>query len=179
VNHVILLSVITFVLASAWSVNKTGLAKDRTISQHVGQQKVTIIVFGIAGSLATILASWAIFGWLLPHYHADILSYGVFVVLMFCFLVAALVPYIEKTRRGAVHNIAAWGMCYLIPLAIGASLFWPLETAERIFALVILATEVILLILSATRKELRRSMLAFQSTYLSLFFVFLLGVTYF
>ena len=178
-EHLVVFAIILFVTIGAWSVQRVGRKNNLTISQHVAKSRTTQILFGIFGSAATFFATWSIFGWLLPHHQANVMSYIVFGLIMLGFLVAAVVPYIKGTVRGTVHNIAAWGMCYLIPVAILSALFWPLSDFVRIASVLLLVTSIALLYLFATKKELRRSMLLFQSGYLAVFFVFLLLVTYF
>ncbi len=177
-EYFLLLSIALFIGVSAWTVSYVGKEKHRTISQHVAKSRLTQIVFGAVALLATLLASCVIFADILPHYRSSEIGYGIFGLVMACFLVAAVVPYIKGTRRGQVHDIAAWGVCYLIPIAIFVSLFWPLSDLAWQLSFGLLIAVCLLLLLLATVKSLRRQFLGLQSLYLGLFFVYLVVITY-
>lgn len=150
----------------------------RSISQHVAQTSITRWVFGVTASLAAVFAALALFVWMLPHYNAGIVSYVLFGSLILGLFIAAAVPHIESTWRGRVHNIAAWGIVYVIPLAMIVALFWPLTILARVLAIALLVTNCWLLFLATTRKELRKVFLYYQAAYITVFYVFLLILTY-
>ncbi len=178
-QHLMLIAILLFATVGGWSVKKAGRKQSLTISQHVGQHSITQIVFGIIGSMATLTASTSLFFWLLPHYKANILSYIVFGLVMIGFLIAAVVPYIKNTPQGTIHNVAAWGMCYIIPVATLFALFWPISNIVRSIGAVLLTALIALLVLFAIKRELRHRILPFQIVYLTIFFAFLLLTTYF
>lgn len=177
-KHLVVLSAVLFALFSAWSVKRTGKTPHRSISQHVAQTMVTQLVFGVGAGMASLLAAMAVFTWMLPHYHANIVSYVLFGLLILGLFVAAAIPHIESTWRGTVHNIAAWGIVYVIPLAMVTALFWPLTTPAYVLGIVLLLTNCWLLFLAKTRKELRRVFLYYQVAYIAIFYVFLVVLTY-
>jgi len=178
-EHLIALSVAIFVIVGMWAVSHVGRQKHLTISQHVAKTRKTQIGFGIGASIATLIAAWTILAWLLPGYSAGAVSYVLFGTVLAGFLIAAAVPYIKGSWRGSLHNIAAWGMCYIIPLAMLSSLWWPLSDIAWLSTVVLVTTEIVLLAMFHLKKDLRKSFLTFQSAYLGIFYVFLLIVAYF
>lgn len=156
-----------------------GRRNELSISLHVAATHLTRIVFGCSIIVAAALAAVVFFKWLLPHYDAGIVYYLLYALLTVDFFVIPAVPHIEGTWRGTVHNFAAWGMVYLIPVIIFAAFFWPLSTAAKAVTGVLLATEIVLLMLVMFRRErFRHVFLQFQSSYLAVFFLFLLTVIY-
>lgn len=164
--------------AGLWAVLRNGPAKHVSVSLHVAQAKVTCIIFGIVTLAAAVLMGLNFFGWLLPHYEANVLSYGMFGLVVICFAIIALVPHIKGTWREPIHNLAAWGLVYLVPFVILLTLFWPLASFVFWVGVVTLAIVCVLLLLALLRKDLRRWFLYFQIAYLALFFMFLLLITY-
>ena len=171
--YLLLISIIIFAVTSAWAIQRVGKMKDKTISQHIAKSKLSQIVFGVNGAVASVLASVVLFFWILPRHGASFLSYIVFVVLMIFFFFAAVIPQIEETWRHKVHSIAAWGMCFIIPVVIVLTLFWHLNYVSAIIGLMALSAICVLLLLAMFRKDLHREFLILQSTYLSIFFVYL------
>lgn len=173
-QYLLLLSIALFFGVSTWAVQRVGRKSHLTISQHVGRTRTTRVVFGIVGSIATLLASLTIFGWILPRYDAGTFSYVVYGLLMLGFLVAAIIPYVRGTWRARVHNLAAWGMCFIIPVAIFTTiLLWPLADVVRVISYFLLVAECSLLLAFFTVRQLRKQFLIFQSVYLTIFFGFL------
>jgi hypothetical protein len=177
-KHLIVVSIILFVAVSSWAVARIGKIPHRSISQHVAMTAKTQLVFGIGAGVASLLAAVAVFGWMLPHYSAPMLSYILFGMLIAGFLIAACIPHIEGTWRGSVHNIAAWGIVYVIPVTMITVLFWPLSSVVRLLGMVLLISNSWLLFLSATRKELRKVFLYYQVAYIAIFYLFLVLLTY-
>lgn len=178
-KHLLLFAVSLLTCASLWATLRNGPVKHLSVSLHVARAKVTQIVFGIVIFLAAVLMAGQFFGWLLPHYRADILSQIMFGLVVLSFVLIALVPHIEGTWRSYVHNFAAWGLVCLIPPVIVLTLTWPLTAVSWWFSVVMLVALFVLLILSLVRKELRRWFLYFQVSYVALFFFALLGITYY
>ena len=174
----LLVSITLFTGVSIWTVQQVGAMKHRTISQHVAKSLTTQIVFGIVGVIASLLASVSIFSWILPHHQADLISHTLFGIVTLFFFAAAIIPYIKGTWRGSIHNIAAWGMCFVIPVVMFSALLWQLNTPTRVIETILFITTCVLLILLATKKSLRAHFLALQSLYLGIFFVFLVILAY-
>ena len=175
--YLLIISMLLFFITSTWAIGRVGKMKDKTISQHIAKKRFVQIVFGINGTIATILASIVLFSSTLPRYNANVLSYILFAILMFFFVMAAVIPQIENTWRAKVHYVAAWGMCFIIPFAIFLSLFWKLSLITLIAGVIALIAIVALLGLFICWRNLRKNFLAFQSLYLSIFFIYLLILT--
>lgn len=77
-KHLLLLSVVLFATTTMWVITHTGRQKHLSISLHVAQACRTRFVFGVAAAVATALAAATIFGWLLPHYQANMFAYIIF-----------------------------------------------------------------------------------------------------
>lgn len=177
-KHLLVYAVVLLACAGLWAVRRNGPVKRLSVSLHVAQERVTCVVFGIATLVAAVLMGLSFYGWLLPQHSADLLSYGMFGLVVICFATIALIPHIEGTWRAPIHNLAAWGVVYLVPFVILLTLFWPLAPFVFWVGVVTLAIVCVLLLLALFRKDLRRWFLYFQIAYLTLFFVFLLLVTY-
>ena len=178
-KHLLIVALCLLACVSLWAVRRNGPQKDLSVSLHVARAKVTELVFGIVVFLAALLMAGQFFGWLLPHYSADIVSQVMFGLVVGSFVFIALVPHIEGTWRSYVHEIAAWGLVCIVPPIVILILTWSLSTVSWWFSLIMLIALFVLLILSLTRKELRRWFLYFQVSYVVLFFFCLLAVTYY
>jgi len=172
--YLLILSILIFAVTSSWAISRVGRMKDKTISQHIAKSQSTRVIFGINGTTASLLAVIVLFLWILPRHHADTFSYIVIALLMIFFIVAALIPQIEGTWRAKIHNIAAWGMCFIIPVVILITLFWRLNELSTVLGLIAFIAICVLLVLFVRWKGLRREFLVFQSIYLSIFFIYLL-----
>lgn len=178
-KHLLLLSTILFVAATLWVLARNGRQKHLSISLHVAQTRRTCIVFGVAAAVATALAAMTIFGWLLPHYEAGLFAYIIHGVLIADFFLVAFVPHIAGTWRGKVHNFAAWGMAYAVPVAMALALMWPLHTIARAITAVLLVLNLILLgCITFKREKYLPVFLYLQSAYLSAFFLSLVALIY-
>lgn len=176
-NLLLIVSVILFGSITLWVINTVGKNDRLTISEHVAKSRKTIIWFGIVSSFATALASYSLFFGVLPTHHANWLSYAAFAFIMSGFLIAAVVPRTTKIRR-TIHDIAAWGMCYLLPLGIISEFMWTLNFWTKTIILFAFIVSCALLILLFTVKKLRQNFLQFQLSYLGLFFISLLFITF-
>lgn len=178
-KYFLLLSIVLFCVVALWAVRHVGRQKHRSISQHVAQTRRTSVVFGFVAAFAALLAAVTIFVSILPGYDAGITGYLVYTVIIVCLLTIALVPHVEGTRGGTVHNLAAWGMVYVIPAAMVLALFWPLSSFTRCTTVFLTVVNAILLALAMFRREKYRPVfLYFQSGYLLVFFLFLAVITY-
>lgn len=179
VKHLLDAAILLFSVAGVWAVLYTGVTNSLSISLHVSRTKVTKRWFGGIVLVATILAAVNFFGWLLPTYRAGLVSYIFFGLLVACFAIVALIPHVMHTRRGRVHNIAAWGMVWLVPLIMSVMLFWPLSALAWWLVAGLLLLDCILLFLALRfHKRFSPWFLYFQSAYLAIFFIALLVVTY-
>lgn len=178
-KHALSFAILLFSAASIWAVVRSGVTPRVSISLHVARTKISRVVFGVTTLVATALLGMNIFGWLLPHYTAGCLSYTVFTPLLLCFIVTAVIPHVKHTWREPTHNLAAWGIVYVVPVALACILFWPLSTGVWWCVAGLLLVECILLFLALTfRERFRPWFLYFQFAYLAVFFTALLIVTY-
>lgn len=178
-KHLLLFSIVLFCAVALWAIRHVGRRKHLSISQHVAQTRRTSVVFGCVAAFATLLAAVTIFGWILPIYDASVIEYLVYAVIIADLFTIAFVPHIEGTRGGAVHNLAAWGMVYVIPVAMVLTLFWPLGSSARYATVFLTVVNAALLALAMFRREKYRPVfLYFQSAYLVVFFLFLMAITY-
>lgn len=130
-KHLLSIAVVLLVVVGLWSVLRNGSHKHMSVSLHVAQTRLTQIVFGAVLLAATGLMALQFFGWLLPQYGAAVWAYVLFGLVVACFVVVALVPHLEKTWRGPVHNLAAWGLVYLVSLVLLTMFSWPLDVGAR------------------------------------------------
>ncbi|NCU31199.1 hypothetical protein EOM57_05380 [Candidatus Saccharibacteria bacterium] len=177
-KYYLLISIVLFSFATTWSVYKVGRRNELSISLHVAQTRLTRWVFGITGSVAILLASLTIYGALLPLYDAPTIMYAAFGFLLLQMLVTVIVPYIEGSWQGKIHNLTAWGMCYTIPAIATLSLFLPLSLLARVSTITILITEILLMIIVLVSTNQRQKFFLFQSAFLTLFFALLAILTY-
>lgn len=178
-KHLLLLSVVLFATTTMWVITHTGRQKHLSISLHVAQACRTRFVFGVAAAVATALAAATIFGWLLPHYQANMFAYIIFGVLIADFFLIAFVPHIVGTWRGQVHNFAAWGMAYVVPLAMAVALWWPLHPVARASVAILLVLNLILLgCILFKRERYLPVFLYLQSAYLTAFLLSLVVMIY-
>lgn len=178
-KHLLIVAMCLLACATLWAVRRNGPTKNLSVSLHVARAKRTQVVFGVAIFVAALFMGGQFFGWLLPHYEANAISYALFGLVVASFVLIALVPHIEGTWRSDIHNFAAWGLVCIVPPVILLTLAWPLSAISWWFSLVMLAAVSCLLILSLVRKELRRWFLYFQVSYVALFFFSLLAITYY
>lgn len=177
-KYLLPVAIVLFFFVAVWSVYRVGRRSDLSISLHIAQSRLTIWVFRIIGTVATIFATIALYGVTLPNHNASALTYAVYGVLLVEVLVTALIPHVEGTWRGNVHNIAAWGLCFSIPIITAVSLFMNLSLFAFWYTAMTLSVEMILLILALSRPSLRKWFLQFQSSYLALFFGLLAMLTF-
>lgn len=171
---ILLVALAACAAVSVWAVGYAGMKPHRSISLHVAEARRTQLVFGTVLAAATVAFAVVLFGWLLPHYEAGWGSYIPFGLITYCLMAIALVPHIERTWREPIHNIAAWGMAYSIPIAMIAMLTWPLSGVVWYSGVVLTSINIILIALVLSWKRLREWFLYFQSAYLAVFFSFLL-----
>ena len=96
---------------------------------------------------------------------------------MLGFLTAAAIPRIGGVRK-KIHDLAAWGMCFLLPLGILVGLSWQIPTLLRSIGLILFIISCILLALLFGVPLLRKHFLVFQLVYLGTFFFFLSAVAF-
>lgn len=173
-KYFLFFAVLIFVAVSWWTIKAVGKQNNISLSMHVAKSKKTSLIFGIGGSIATIAASVAVFSGLMPHVNAHFFVYGIFIVIFAQFFVTVLLPHVEGTKRGVVHNLAAWGMCYTIPIATGAFVFTQINAVMKTLTVAALALEIILLAIALGIASQRKYFLYYQLAYLGLFFIYLL-----
>ncbi len=179
VKHLLAVAILLFSAAGIWAVLYTGVTNNLSISLHVSRSKVTKRWFGGIVLVATLLIALNLFGWLLPAYQAGVVSYVLFGLLVACFAIVALIPHVTHTQRGKIHNIAAWGMVWLVPLIMSTMLFWPLSALAWWLVAGLLLIDCALLFLALQfHKRFSPWFLYFQSAYLAVFFIALLATTY-
>ncbi len=177
-KYCLLFSVLIFTIVSLWVIKFVGRQNHLSLSVHVAKSRMSRLVFGIVGVITTTIALVSVLTYTLPHVSAHYLIYDVFIVVFAQFFVTVLLPYVENTRRGLVHNIAAWGMCLTIPLSTALLLFTDISTNIKTLTSITLILEIILLIISLGVKSQRKYFLIYQMVYLGLFFGFLLILTW-
>lgn len=179
-EHLLLFAVVLFAAVGLWAVLRNGPTKRLSISLHVAQTRLTRSVFGAVTLVATVGMAAQFFGWLLPRYDVELLAYSLFSLVVASFVVIALIPHVEGTWREPIHNLAAWGVVYLVPFVIlSVLLSWPLSVVAFWVSLGIFAVICVLLLLALfRRKKYAPVFLYFQMAYLALFFAFLLVITY-
>jgi hypothetical protein len=171
-----LFATVLFGIISAWVFKVHGCNNSLSLSMHVAKSKTTSLIFGIFGSIATTAAAIVVFSQILPSTNASLLAYIIFFVLFIQFFVTVLFPHIEESKIGSIHNIAAWGMAFNIPVATAALLFTDLNIALRILTAVTLLVEIVLIsiALGSNIVPKRSNFLYYQLAYVSLFFSYLL-----
>lgn len=156
-----------------------GKNSNQSISLHVARTRLTRAVFGFVAFVASILACYTLFGWILPSYNASVLQYLLYAAILMDFFLIAAVPHIEGTWQEPVHNMAAWGMVYMVPVAMLAAQLWALSPVSRMITTLLTVVVGVLLALALLRREKYRAVfLYFQSAYLATFSTFLLVVAY-
>jgi len=178
-KHLLAVAIILFAFAGLWVIGRVGLSPRLSVSLHAAKTKANQLVFGVLTLVATILMNLTIFGWLLSHYAANGISYILFGLVAACLTITALIPHIEGTWRDSVHNVAAWGIVYILPLIMAFMLLWPLSPFAW-YAVAVLVGINSLLLLTALQfyKQCSPWFLYFQTAYLTFFFASLLVVTY-
>lgn len=160
-------------------VRIVGVQPERSISQHVAKHLKTQILFGVLVGLASLIAAVAAFGWLLPNYDAGIIEYILFGILLTAFFLTALIPHIEGSWRGAVHNFVAWGIVGVIPLVMIAVLSWSLSVLAFWISLILLFVNCFMLFLALYKRDnYRKVFLYFQTAYVSVAYLQLTVLTY-
>lgn len=178
-KHALIVGLGVFFLAAAWVIIRAGMSPSHSISLHASRTRASKVGFGTLVCVATVLLGYQIIGWLLPMYHAGVISVVLFGLILGCFGVAAFVPHVVGTWREPVHNSVAWGLVYLIPLTMALMLQWPLTSnAWWMVAVLTIANSVLLLIALLHYEKLRPKFLYFQVSYLAIFFASLLVVSY-
>ena len=177
-QRILLGVIVVMTLASFWAVIFTGRTKHLSISLHVAKSERTQLAFGAILGLATVVTAFIFFTWLLPKYGAGTVSYFMFILVTTCLGVVAAVPHVIDTWREPVHNIAAWGLVYVIIVTMIVMLFWPLPEIAWWTGLGLTAANSIFLLLAFTMKHLRQWFLYFQMAYLGVFLSFLLVSAY-
>lgn len=173
-KYFLLFAVLVFAIVSLWVIKTVGQQNRLSLGMHVAKSKQTSLIFGIFGGIATLTASVAVFSSLLNRINAHYLIYGLFIIIFAQFLITTSLPYVESTKRGAVHNFAAWAMCFTIPIATASFLFTDINTSLKILTTTTFILEIILLAVSIGIKSQRKYFLFYQLVYLGLFFSFLL-----
>ncbi len=173
-DYLLLMAMAACAAVSVWAVGYAGMKPHRSISLHVAEARRTQLVFGVILAAATVAFAVVLFAWLLPHYQTGLGSYVLFGLITGCLMTIALVPHVEGTWREPIHNMAAWGMVYVILVAMAMMLAWPLSAAAWYSGVALTIINLVLVILSLTRKGLRQWFLYLQVAYLAVFFSFLL-----
>lgn len=165
-----------FALVSYWTIRSVGKNKDLSLSMHVAKTKRTILVFGLISLAATTLSTLTIFSDLLPSVNANALTYVVFSVLFAQFFITGMFPYIEGSRSGTIHNFAAWGMSFVIPIATAMLLFSSIDRATRLLTIAVLLVEITLLTIALVFNTVPKNnnFLYYQLAYIATFFIYLL-----
>lgn len=178
-EHLLLSAIAIFATAGTWVVSRAGVKTAKSVSLHAAQTRQNLVVFGGLVLLATGAMAIVIYGWLLPLHQANVISYIVFSLLLLGLVVAALIPHIEGTWREPIHNAAAWGMVYVIPLIMAFMLQWSLSSvAWATVAVLTVINSILLLIALLWYIRMRSWFLYFQLAYLAIFFASLLVVAY-
>lgn len=177
-KYLLLIAVALFLLVTPWCIHKVGRTDRLSISQHVAKSRLTVWVFGIVGFVATIFAATTLYSASLPSHNASIITYAIFSVIILEMLISVIIPHIEGSWRGIVHNTTAWGLCFSIPFATIALLFLKLEPFAFWYIVATLGIEIILLIMALGWPKLRKWFLQFQSSYLVIFFALLVVLTF-
>lgn len=179
-KYLLLFAVLLFVFMTAWVFWRHGRHGSLSFSMHVAKSQSTSLIFGIAGLIATTAAFVTVLFALLPSLNASTLTYVIFLIIFGQFFVAIVFPHIEGSRSGSIHNFAAWGMCFTIPVAIAALLFTDISTLLWLFTALSLLIKVVLLTIALSFGIVpkREGFLYYQLSYISLFLILLLAIAF-
>lgn len=173
-NYLIIITIILAAFASNLAIARVGRDHTLTVSQHVAKSHFTINMFRILFGAATVcFALWA-YSWLYQNVTLGIIGIITFIGIIFCFAGAALLPHIEKTPGGEVHNFLAWGLVYLFPLAIADIIVLDPNPVVRITGSVALFILLILLGGYITIRSQRNYFLYYQIAYVATFFAYMI-----
>lgn len=177
-KHLLPVAIALSTIAALYAIKYAGRTSHLSISLHAASKTHSQLVFGGMIFASTILITITLFNEMLPRYNAGLLSYIVFGAIVGFLSLVALVPHVVGTWREPVHNFVAWGLAWIIPVAMVCMLTWSLTSTAWRIGICLTAINIVLIVLSLLFKKLRQWVLYFQITYLALFFSFLLVAAY-
>lgn len=172
-HYVLFACIALTALASNLAVLKVGRNPALTVSQHVAKTHWNITMFRIVFGAATVcFGVWTYF-WLHQNIHLSLVGVIAFAAIAICFAGAALLPYIEKTRGGTIHNFLAWGLVYLFPIAIADIVIANPDANIRNYGVAALTLLLVLLAGYITIRSQRKFFLYYQVAYVLVFFAYM------
>lgn len=175
-KYLLLFAFLLLAITTAWIFKLQGRHDSLSLSMHVAKSKQASLIFGIFGIVATTAPAVAIVLGLLPMVSAHYFVYSVYFFIFGLMFITVLLPHIEGTRLGAIHNLAAWGLCLFIPIATASILLTGISPALTLVTIIALFIELTLLCITISFGILpkRKHFLYYQLAYLSVFFIHLL-----
>ena len=172
-NYLIFVTILLTAVASNLAIMRVGRDNALTVSLHVAKTRFTINMFRILFGSATIcFALWAYY-FLYQNVTLGLVGIIAFIGITICFGGAALIPHILGTRGGDLHNVLAWGLVYLFPVAVAAIIVANPDPIIRLSGAVALFLLLTLLGGYSTVRSQRNYFLYYQISYVVIFFAYM------
>ena len=148
-----------------------------TISRHIARSPRLIVIGRVCISLISLLVlSWFL-AWYKPGHTIGIVPLALFVAICIAATTLGLIPYIEGTRAGNIHNTVAWSYVFMLPILL-LSWAWYEQNTVRSILILCGVIQIGLLILARANKKAWNFFFIFEGSYILLFGLALLGVAY-
>lgn len=176
-RYLLFCTIVLTALASNIAVMRVGRNHALTVSQHVAKTRTNINMFRILFGAATLCFGLWYYFWLRQNVSLGFVGDASFIVITVCFAGAALIPHIEKTFGGDLHNFLAWGLVYLLPVATASIIWSNPDPIVRVSGIVALLALCILVGGYITVRSQRHYFLYYQVSYVLVFFAYLTLLT--
>lgn len=179
-QHLGLIAIILLVVSGFYTMRRWPMVARRSFSENVARDRSSLLIFGIYLTIVTVLFYIFLLFWLGSNLGVG-LSY--YILIWTAFFLQLLLAWVPATtgRSMAIHNVAAYGIALIMPLAVMAILLT--ATVEVTFVQRVIVT--MFMIIAATIFSLllfvpkaRKIFLYGQLTYFISFWVVALAFTY-
>lgn len=176
-RHLGAASVIIVLAAALWVLSRTPVTKGVSLSEHIGREHYTFVIFAIASTLSALCMALFIWLWLIPELQLPPAFQVVAALIIVGQLGVGWGRFIPNPGQWDAHSYCAYGMAFLMPLMLSFLLFSSLAANTKVIIALAVGWMVFTLCLLFV-PNIRRFYLPFQSGFMICFCLSIIAAAY-
>lgn len=161
--------VVTFGIMTAAVLLKVGVTPRQSLSQHIARSSQTIWYGRIGLAIGGVLFVLLCIGYVAPKYELGEVFMIVSILSAFLGAAAGLFPYDVSKRRDLFHDVCSYGYVVLNPVLLSLILVELPDSSLRNAFIAGLVGQLVIIVLLATYRPLRKYFLFGQLLFLGIF----------
>ncbi|HVI69216.1 MAG TPA: hypothetical protein VM581_02045 [Magnetospirillaceae bacterium] len=176
-RHLGTASILIVAAATLWVLVRTPVTKGVSLSEHIGREHTTFMVFAIASTVSAVCMVLFLWGWLIPQLQLPPAFQAVAALIIAGQLGVGWGRFIPDPGKWDAHSYCAYGMAFLMPLMLSFLLFANLTPSAKTligFAVLWMVGTLCLLFVP----NIRRFYLPFQAGFMICFCMSVMAAAY-